>query len=263
MFKEIFIRLCNERGVAPTTVCNEIGLSNATFSCWTDTSVPRKATLYKLADYFGVSVEYLKGEETTPPAEVSGLDVLPNGRTYMAPLYETVSAGFGALARDEVVDYIPVCLDKPSDANRTLCIRVRGDSMRPMIEDGDIVQVRKQDTVDSGSVAVVLIDGGEGYVKRVEYGNGWIELRSFNPIYRPIRIVGKEAESVRVVGSVVKVIKDVAASTSKYDTTWDVDALSAALLEETAGMDPEDLDFLMEQIRLLKRRRKFSGTLDV
>lgn len=61
MFKETFIRLCNERGVAPTAVCAEIGLSNATFSCWTETSVPRKATLMKIADYFGVSVDYLLG----------------------------------------------------------------------------------------------------------------------------------------------------------------------------------------------------------
>lgn len=61
MFKETFIRLCNERGVAPTAVCAEIGLSNATFSCWTETSVPRKATLMKIADYFGVSTSYLLG----------------------------------------------------------------------------------------------------------------------------------------------------------------------------------------------------------
>ena len=61
MFKEIFIRLCNEKGVAPTAACVEIGLSNATFSCWTETSIPRKATLMRIADYFGVSVDYLLG----------------------------------------------------------------------------------------------------------------------------------------------------------------------------------------------------------
>ena len=61
MFKEIFIRLCNEKGVAPTAACVEIGLSNATFSCWTETSIPRKATLMRIADYFGVSTDYLLG----------------------------------------------------------------------------------------------------------------------------------------------------------------------------------------------------------
>ena len=62
MFKENFIRLCNEKKVSPSKVCSSIGLSNAAFSCWTDTSVPRKATLIKIADYFGVSVDYLLGK---------------------------------------------------------------------------------------------------------------------------------------------------------------------------------------------------------
>ena len=61
MFKQRFIRLCNERGVSPSAACSAIGLSNATFSCWTDESVPRKATLMRIADYFGVSVDYLLG----------------------------------------------------------------------------------------------------------------------------------------------------------------------------------------------------------
>lgn len=66
MFKERFIRLCNQRGEAPTAVCARIGLSNATYSCWTDNSVPRKATLMKIADYFGVSVSYLLGVVDDP-----------------------------------------------------------------------------------------------------------------------------------------------------------------------------------------------------
>lgn len=69
MFKENFIRLCNQRGVAPTAVCSAIGLSNATFSCWTDDSVPRKATLMKIADYFGVTVEDLLQEKKPPASE--------------------------------------------------------------------------------------------------------------------------------------------------------------------------------------------------
>ena len=61
MFKQRFIRLCNDKGVSPSAACAAIGLSNATFSCWTETSVPRRATLQRIADYFGVSVDYLLG----------------------------------------------------------------------------------------------------------------------------------------------------------------------------------------------------------
>lgn len=59
MFKKNFINLCNKKGVSPSAVCQQIGLSNATYSCWTDESVPRKATLMRIADYFGVTVESL------------------------------------------------------------------------------------------------------------------------------------------------------------------------------------------------------------
>lgn len=72
MFKQNFINICIERGVAPTTVLRQIGLSNATFSCWTDESVPRKTTLTKIADYFGITPEDLlrdPAENTPTPAE--------------------------------------------------------------------------------------------------------------------------------------------------------------------------------------------------
>lgn len=63
MFKKIFTELCNERGVSPTKVCTDNGLSNATYSCWTDDTVPRQATLLKFSKYFNVSVDYLLGKE--------------------------------------------------------------------------------------------------------------------------------------------------------------------------------------------------------
>jgi transcriptional regulator with XRE-family HTH domain len=40
-----------------------IGLTKATFSHWTDTTVPREATLYKIADYLNVTVEQLLAED--------------------------------------------------------------------------------------------------------------------------------------------------------------------------------------------------------
>lgn len=64
MFKNNFIKLCNSKNVPPTVVCQCIGLSNAAFSKWDDNSVPRKATLFKIAEYFGVTVESLLSEDT-------------------------------------------------------------------------------------------------------------------------------------------------------------------------------------------------------
>ena len=66
MFYDRFIGLCKARGVSPSAVMVSIGLnkSNATF--WKKGSIPKGDTLQKLADYFGVSVDYLLGTEKEP-----------------------------------------------------------------------------------------------------------------------------------------------------------------------------------------------------
>ena len=206
MFKKIFIKLCNERGVAPTTVCNDIGLSAATFSCWTDESVPRKTTLYKLADYFNVTVDYLLGKEDAIPSDTTGFAVEDMLNLRRVPIYETVSAGLGATADDQPTDYIPLCFDSAYEADNTICIRVKGDSMAPIINNGDIVHVLKQDVVERGMMAVVLVDD-EGFVKYLDYGTGWIELVSQNQMYRTMRFEGADTERVRVVGVVTGVTR--------------------------------------------------------
>lgn len=207
MFKKIFIRLCNERGVAPTTVCREIGLSNAAFSCWTDDSIPRKTTLLKIAKYFNVTVDYLLGKEDTPlPQDTTGFTVADQSKVHMVPVYDTVSAGFGTTAEDKPTEYIPMSFESEYDAENTICIRVKGDSMAPVINNGDIVHVFKRDFIERGYMAVVLVDD-EGFVKYLDYGTGWIELVSQNPMYRTMRFEGPELERVRVVGLVTGITR--------------------------------------------------------
>ncbi len=61
----VFERLCKERGVTPYRVCKETGLTTSTISNWKAARYePKQDKLQKIADFFGVSVEYLKtGEE--------------------------------------------------------------------------------------------------------------------------------------------------------------------------------------------------------
>ncbi len=78
MFKQNFIKICSDRGVAPTSVLRDIGLSNATFSCWTDESVPRQTTLVKIANYFGISVDdLLQDGDKTSSGTIGNADLPP------------------------------------------------------------------------------------------------------------------------------------------------------------------------------------------
>lgn len=202
MFKKIFTKLCNERGEAPSAVCEHVGLSNSAYSKWDESSVPRTATLYRIAEYFNVSVAYLKGEEELPiPQDTTGFTVADQSKVRMVPVYDTASAGFGALASSQPSEYTPMYFENAYEADNTICIRVKGDSMSPVVNNGDLVHVLKQDIVDRGSMAVVMVDD-EGFVKYIEYGAGWIELRSANPAYSTMRYEGTETERVRIVGLV-------------------------------------------------------------
>lgn len=92
MFKANFIRLCNKHGVAPTVVCQSIGLTGTAFSKWTDESVPRRSTLVRIAEYFDVSVESLTGNE-------------PSGKGVRIPVFGSVAAGIPIEAITDIEDY--------------------------------------------------------------------------------------------------------------------------------------------------------------
>lgn len=207
MFWENFLQLCNQHGMSPNAVAKNIGISSGAVTKWKNEGVtPRGVTLKKVADYFNVSVAYLLGKEDAIPTDTTGFTVADQSNVKMVPIYETVSAGLGATADDQPTDYIPLCFDSAYEADNTICIRVKGDSMAPIINNGDIVHVLKQDVVDRGMMAVVLVDD-EGFVKYLDYGTGWIELVSQNQMYRTMRFEGADTERVRVVGVVTGVTR--------------------------------------------------------
>lgn len=65
MFYDLFCELCKLKGVSVTKATVEIGLSRTIGTKWKRTgATPNGETLNKIADYFGVSVDYLLGQET-------------------------------------------------------------------------------------------------------------------------------------------------------------------------------------------------------
>lgn len=72
MFWDNFVRLCNQAGKYPNTVAAEVGVkSTGTVTGWKNGANPRQAVLLKLADYFGVTVDYLLNAEKENPTSVT------------------------------------------------------------------------------------------------------------------------------------------------------------------------------------------------
>ena len=68
MFWEKFLEICNARGESPNGVAKKIGVASCSVTSWKNGGRPRDSTLLKLASYFGVTADYLLGNEPTSPA---------------------------------------------------------------------------------------------------------------------------------------------------------------------------------------------------
>ena len=83
MFWEIFSRLCAEQNIKPNPLAKKIGIPSASVTNWKNGRMPHETTLIKIADYFGVSVAYLKGEtEEKKPLPASNLTLSPTDDLY-------------------------------------------------------------------------------------------------------------------------------------------------------------------------------------
>lgn len=77
MFYTNFVKLCNRKGIAPTAAAVEMGFQRSVATRWSKGVEPRRATLEKVADYFGVTVDYLlNGEKENPASNADGVDDL-------------------------------------------------------------------------------------------------------------------------------------------------------------------------------------------
>ncbi len=179
------------------------GVNKSTVMRWErgDTARINLPTLCLLAQHYRVNPQWLLGATDEPGCgqwEPEQPDVVP------VPVIGAVRAGCGGIVMEEPIGSEPVDRSMLRGGEEYFWLSVTGDSMTPLINDRDLVLVRRQNSVDSGRYAVVLVNGEEGLVKRVVYGADWIELQSVNPFYPPRRFEGAQVTQVTVIGLVVE-----------------------------------------------------------
>jgi repressor LexA len=112
----------------------------------------------------------------------------------------------GMLGEDMVIDQIPVSsktfgITNPSDY---FFIKARGKSMEPVIYDGDLVLVKKQDDVESGDIAV-LIHNEMPKIKKILKAGGKYILTSANSDFEPEEV--EDGADFRICGRVRGILK--------------------------------------------------------
>ena len=201
-FAEKLKALRLKREVSQTEVSEATGLSRSRLSMYEGgRREPDFATLCRLSNYFGVHLYDLL------PDSDDGVQGSIPVSTQRVPVLGSIHAGDPTFAEEDFEAYV----EAGSSIRCDFALRVVGDSMiGARIEDGDIVFIRKQDTVDNGEIAAVLIDD-ETTLKRVRFLPGGLTMLSpENPRYEPI-IVGGENETrvVRILGKAVAFQSDV------------------------------------------------------
>lgn len=153
-------------------------------------------TYKRLADFFGVTLDYLLGGDPSAAGRKGYIRV---------PVLGRVAAGIPIDAIEEIIDWEDISAASAGDGEY-FGLQIKGHSMEPKISDGDVVIVRRQPDVDSGDIAVVLVNGDDATVKRVKKGPQGVTLIPSNPAYEPMYYSNDEIESlpVQILGRVVE-----------------------------------------------------------
>lgn len=191
--------LRKQKGLYQKDVATFLGVDRTTYVKYENgVSEPDNDTLVKLAELFNVSVDYLLGRETNDIYTAIG--AMPVKKIKL-PVLGNVACGEPIYANEDLEGYVYTDEDIGAD----FCLRAQGDSMvNARIFDGDILYIKKQDMVDDGEIAVVLIED-EATVKRVYYDreNNTITLMPENPTYKMMRYSGAQLNQIRILGKVL------------------------------------------------------------
>lgn len=158
---------------------------------------PNSEILIKLADFYNTTVDYILGVNDNPLHESSSGVIIP--------VLGYVKAGIPMTAIENIIDYEEISQEQ-ARTGEFFGLQIKGDSMEPKISEGDVVIVRKQETVENGEIAVVLINGDDATVKKFYKTDAGIKLVSTNPTYDPFFFTPDEVNSlpVLVIGKVVE-----------------------------------------------------------
>lgn len=121
------------------------------------------------------------------------------------PVLGHIQAGIPVEAIEDILDWEEID-EKLAKTGDYFCLQVRGKSMQPKFSEGDVVVVRQQSDVDSGQIAIVLVNGENATIKQVQKFNGGITLVPFNNAYPTQTYTNKEIKSlpVTILGRVVE-----------------------------------------------------------
>ncbi len=192
MFAQVLKSLRLKSKMNQSDLAEILGVERSTISRWeSGASTPPVSMVEKLSALFGVSLDMLMGKKT-------------DEEYVRIPVRGRVQAGLPAEATEDIIsyEYIP----KDISGSEYFALQIRGDSMSPRMMEGDVIIVRRQQDVNSGDIAVVMVGNEDATVKKIAKHEDGITLIAYNPSYAPRFITNREIMNlpVTILGKVVE-----------------------------------------------------------
>lgn len=180
--------------------CKDLEIPYSTFTDWCNANIyPRIDKIELLANYFDIKKSDLV--ENKAKTDKLGNPVVE------IPILGTVKAGYDYLAQENWIGTIDID-KKLADSGEFFALKVKGDSMAPVLIEDDIVIIKKQDDFENGDIVVAIVNGDEATIKKGKKSESKILLQPFNTNYDPLIFTEEEMDTipVRIVG-IVKQLK--------------------------------------------------------
>lgn len=200
---ELILFLCDKKGVKITNVENELGFAKGSFKKM-DTSKPSAEKIYALSQYFQVPMEVFLNDEASNRLIYYYDQLKEEYMKHREPVYD-VACGNGRVNGEYATEY----MNEESEEGYSWC-EVHGDSMSPILLDGDYAKVEHMTQTKPTDLTVVKVDGESATIKYVEVVSDGVWLRAENKesfedrfysvqevLSLPITIIGKVVELKR------------------------------------------------------------------
>lgn len=217
--KDRIVSLRNEKNITQSQLAEELDISPSAIGMYEQgRRKPSYELLEEICDYFNVDMDYLMGRSDiknryqaglkydweSKKEEKSNIDIDTINTDYiMIPLYESISAGYGA-SNSEFIEMIPV-FGLKKNGTTYFGVKVEGDSMEPKIPNGSTIIIKKDIAVENGEIGAFCLNE-ENFVKQKKTIKDKLILHSFNLAYED-KVVNEFDDFIEY-GKVVKVMID-------------------------------------------------------
>lgn len=197
-----------ELGISADTLAEHLGVSRSTVFRYENGDIEKVPAnlLSDIAKFLRTSEAFLMGWEDTSGSVITNIYPIELKRF---PLLGEIACGLPIYANEDRESYIMAGTNIKAD----FCLKAKGDSMvNARILDGDIVFIKKQDIVENGEIAAVIVNNdSEVTLKRFFYyaEKSMVILKAENPTYEDMIFTYEELNNFHVLGKAIAFQSDV------------------------------------------------------